>query len=114
MPHFLKRLATWASPGSTLPHRGLIDGTSGPSGGDQPRRPAGVDTIRIARDGLLTIVYVFNRRRAPAWPGGGRLIIAHMGLTVGGSIGLAREGERVLSPGGRPAKVQAIGEAAGR
>ena len=40
------------------------------------------------------------------------VVIAHMGLTVGGSIGLEREGGVAMRLEDAPAKVQAIGEAA--
>ena len=43
---------------------------------------------------------------------GADVIIAHMGLTVGGSIGLDREGGVAMKLEEAPARVQAIGEAA--
>lgn len=71
-----------------------------------------VDMIRQAHDmGFFTVVYVFNPEEARAMAeAGADSIIAHMGLTVGGSIGLEREDAMSLEKA--PAAVQAIGEAA--
>jgi predicted TIM-barrel enzyme len=71
-----------------------------------------VEMIRQAHDlGFFTCVYVFNptesRMMAEA---GADAIIAHMGLTVGGSIGLERDDALRLEDA--PAAVEAIGEAA--
>src|SRR5207244_7010669 len=71
-----------------------------------------VDLIRLASAlGFFTCVYVFNPDEARAMAeAGADSIIAHMGLTVGGSIGLDRSD--ALSLEQAPAAVQAIGEAA--
>jgi len=71
-----------------------------------------VDMIRTAREmGFFTAVYVFNPDESRAMADAGAdCIIAHMGLTVGGSIGLDRSD--ALSLEDAPAAVQAIGEAA--
>jgi predicted TIM-barrel enzyme len=70
--------------------------------------------IRTAHDlGFFTIVYVFNPDESTQMArAGADVIIAHMGLTVGGSIGLAREGGVAMQLEDAPAKVQAIGQAA--
>jgi predicted TIM-barrel enzyme len=61
--------------------------------------------------GFFTCVYVFNTEEAKAMAtAGADAIIAHVGLTVGGSIGLANND--ALSLEKAPAFVQAIGEAA--
>jgi predicted TIM-barrel enzyme len=116
MPHFLKRLDDLGFSGiNNFPTVGLIDGhfreeLEATNLGFNKE----VDMIRTAHElGFFTIVYVFNpdesRRMAEA---GADCIIAHMGLTVGGSIGLAREGGVAMKLEDAPAKVQAIGEAA--
>ncbi len=116
MPHFLKRLDDLGFSGiNNFPTVGLIDGhfraeleaTNLGFGRE-------VDTIRIAHEmGFFTIVYVFNpEESARMATAGADVIIAHMGLTVGGSIGLAREGGVAIRLEDAPAKVQAIGEAA--
>jgi predicted TIM-barrel enzyme len=71
-----------------------------------------VDMIRAAHArGFFTCVYVFNAEEAKAMASAGAdAIIAHVGLTVGGSIGLANND--ALSLEKAPAFVQAIGEAA--
>lgn len=71
-----------------------------------------VDMIRAARErGFFTCVYVFNPDEATAMANAGAdAIIAHVGLTVGGSIGLADRD--ALSLENTPALVQAIGDAA--
>ena len=71
-----------------------------------------VDMIRQAHElGFFTVVYVFNPDEARAMAeAGADAIIAHMGLTVGGSIGLERVDAMRLDDA--PAAVQAIGEAA--
>src|SRR5262245_34224638 len=70
-----------------------------------------VDMIRAASTrGFYTCVYVFNPAEAAAMAkAGADTIIAHVGLTVGGSIGLA--GGDAMSLEKAPAVVQAIGEA---
>ncbi|MCC6627438.1 MAG: phosphoenolpyruvate hydrolase family protein [Chloroflexi bacterium] len=71
-----------------------------------------VDMIRQAHElGFFTCVYVFNPDESRAMAeAGADSIIAHMGLTVGGSIGLERHDAMQLADA--PAAVQAIGEAA--
>ncbi len=73
-----------------------------------------VEMIHTAHEmGFFTIVYVFTPDESAMMArAGADVIIAHMGLTVGGSIGLAREGGVALKLEDAPAKVQAIGEAA--
>jgi predicted TIM-barrel enzyme len=73
-----------------------------------------VDMIRLANAmGFFTVVYVFNPDEATAMAeAGADSVIAHMGLTVGGSIGLERHDAMQLADA--PAAVQAIGEAAWR
>ena len=73
-----------------------------------------VDMIRLAHAmGFFTVVYVFNPDESTAMAeAGADSIIAHMGLTVGGSIGLERSDAMQLKDA--PAAVQAIGEAAWR
>jgi predicted TIM-barrel enzyme len=73
-----------------------------------------VEMIRLAHErGFFTIVYVFNPDESAAMAGAGAdCVIAHMGLTVGGSIGLERQDAMQLADA--PAAVQAIGEAAWR
>jgi predicted TIM-barrel enzyme len=71
-----------------------------------------VDMIRLAHElGFFTVPYVFNPDESRAMAeAGADSIIAHMGLTVGGSIGLDRADAMSLEHA--PAAVQAIGEAA--
>jgi predicted TIM-barrel enzyme len=71
-----------------------------------------VDLIRLAHAmGFFTVPYVFNPDEARAMAeAGADSVIAHMGLTVGGSIGLDRGDAMSLEQA--PAAVQAIGEAA--
>jgi predicted TIM-barrel enzyme len=71
-----------------------------------------VDMIATAHElGLFTIVYVFTAQEAAAMAAvGADAVIAHMGLTVGGSIGMSREGAFTLEDSCE--RVQAIGEAA--
>jgi len=71
-----------------------------------------VDMIRLASGmGFFTIVYVFNPDESRAMAeAGADCVIAHMGLTVGGSIGLEKGDAMRLEDA--PAAVQAIGEAA--
>ena len=73
-----------------------------------------VDMIRAAHEhGFFTCVYVFNADESDAMAkAGADCIIAHVGLTVGGSIGLA--GQDALSLEAAPALVQSIGDAAKR
>ncbi|MGH2457896.1 MAG: phosphoenolpyruvate hydrolase family protein [Chloroflexota bacterium] len=73
-----------------------------------------VDLIQMAHArGFFTVVYVFDPDESTAMAkAGADSIIAHLGLTVGGSIGLER-GD-ALNLEAAPAAVQAIGEAAWR
>jgi predicted TIM-barrel enzyme len=73
-----------------------------------------VDMIHASHErGFFTCVYVFNADEATAMATvGADVVIAHMGLTVGGSIGLASED--ALSLKNTPALVQTIGDAAKR
>ena len=94
MPHFLARLDGLGFSGiNNFPTVGLIDGhfraelEATNLGFDKE-----VDMIRTAHElGFFTIVYVFNPEESTQMArAGADVIIAHMGLTVGGSIGLAR------------------------
>ena len=116
MPHFLRQLDDLGFSGiNNFPTVGLIDGhfraelEATNLGFDKE-----VDMIRVAHDlDFFTIVYVFNpEESAQMARAGADVIIAHMGLTVGGSIGLAREGGVAMKLEDAPARVQAIGEAA--
>ena len=116
MPHFLRRLDALGFSGvNNFPTVGLIDGRFR---AELEATNLGfareVDMIRIAHElGFFTIVYVFNPdESAQMARAGADVIIAHMGLTVGGSIGLAREGGVAMRLEDAPARVQAIGEAA--
>src|SRR6516225_8496997 len=89
--HFLKRLAELGFSGiQNFPTVGLIDGVFRANleetgmGYDLE-----VDLVRLARaKDLLTTPYVFNEAEARAMTeAGADIIVAHMGLTVGGSIG---------------------------
>ncbi len=71
-----------------------------------------VEMIRRAREkGLFTAVYVFTPDEAKAMVAvGADAVIAHMGLTVGGSIGMAVDGAFTLDDA--CARTQAIADAA--
>src|ERR1700722_3151300 len=73
-----------------------------------------VEMIRLARErDFFTCVYVFNPDEATAMAkAGADAIIAHVGLTVGGSIGLV--GDDALSLEKAVTVVQGIGDAAKR
>jgi predicted TIM-barrel enzyme len=73
-----------------------------------------VDMIRAAHEhGFFTCVYVFNADESAAMAkAGADAVIAHVGLTVGGSIGLA--GGDAMSLSEAPALVQSIGDSAKR
>jgi predicted TIM-barrel enzyme len=73
-----------------------------------------VEMIRAAHErGFFTCVYVFNPDEAAAMAQvGADAVIAHVGLTVGGSIGLSDND--ALSLDKAPAVVQAIADAAKR
>jgi predicted TIM-barrel enzyme len=94
-----------------FPTVGLIDGTfranleeTGMSYGQE------VDMIRLAREkDLLTTPYVFNEEEAKAMAeAGADIVVCHMGLTTGGSIGA----ETALKLADCPALVNAWAEAA--
>ena len=96
-----------------FPTVGLIDGTfranleeTGMSYGQE------VDMIRMAHEkDLLTTPYVFNEDEAAAMAAAGAdIIVCHMGLTTGGSIGA----ETALKLENCPAMVNAWSEAARR
>ena len=71
-----------------------------------------IEMIRLAHGmGFFTAVYVFNVEEANAMARvGADVIIAHMGLTVGGTIGLGRNDALRLDTA--PTAIQEIGEAA--
>lgn len=71
-----------------------------------------VEMIALASSkGLFTIVYVFTPEEAAAMAeAGADVVIAHMGLTVGGSIGMEATGAFSLDTACE--RVQAIGDAA--
>jgi predicted TIM-barrel enzyme len=114
MDYLLRRLDALGFSGiNNFPTVGLIDGRfrlelerTGMGFGKE------VDMIRQAHElGFFTIVYVFNPDESRAMAAAGAdVVIAHMGLTVGGSIGLERGDAMQLEAA--PAAVQAIGEAA--
>jgi len=70
-------------------------------------RPVMVDTGVMGEPRLPPDVSAAEVARA-----GADVVIAHMGLTVGGSIGLDRAGGVAMRLEDTPARVQAIGEAA--
>jgi len=114
MPVLLRRLDELGFSGiNNFPTVGLIDGRFRV---ELERTNMGFDRevamIRQAGErGFFTIVYVFNPDEARAMAEvGADCLIAHMGLTVGGSIGLERSDAMQLEQA--PAAVQAIGEAA--
>lgn len=71
-----------------------------------------VEMIRLAHDkGLFTAVYVFTPEEASAMVQvGADAVIAHMGLTVGGSIGM--DSDQAFSLDDACARTQAIADAA--
>ena len=114
MPRFLRQLDALGFSGiNNFPTVGLIDGRFRM---ELERTNMGfakeVALIGQAHDhGFFTAVYVFNPEEAQAMAkAGADVIIAHMGLTVGGSIGLAPEDALTLDEA--VVRVQAIGEAA--
>ncbi|HEX2037243.1 MAG TPA: phosphoenolpyruvate hydrolase family protein [Chloroflexota bacterium] len=116
MPHFLRRLDDLGFSGiNNFPTVGLIDGRFR---AELEATNLGfareVEMIRLAHElGFFTIVYVFNpQESAEMARAGADVVIAHMGLTVGGSIGLDREGGVAMKLEEAPARVQAIGAAA--
>jgi predicted TIM-barrel enzyme len=112
MDRFLDEVAAVGFSGvQNFPTVGLIDGTfranleeTGHSYGLE------VDMIRMAHGkDLLTTPYVFNEDEAAAMAGAGAdIIVCHMGLTTGGSIGAGT----ALRLEDCPAKVDAWAEAA--
>ncbi len=110
--HFLDQVAAIGFSGvQNFPTVGLIDGTfranleeTGMSYGQE------VDMIRLAHEkDLLTTPYVFNEDDARAMTAAGAdIIVCHLGLTTGGSIGA----ETSLSLEQCPALVNAWSEAA--
>jgi predicted TIM-barrel enzyme len=116
MDYFLRELDALGFSGiNNFPTVGLIDGRFRM---ELERTNMGfgkeVDAIRLARAmGFFTVVYVFNPDESTAMAeAGADAIIAHMGLTVGGTIGLEKSDAMQLEDA--PAAVQAIGEAAWR
>jgi predicted TIM-barrel enzyme len=116
MEHLLGELDSLGFSGiNNFPTVGLIDGRFRM---ELERTSMGfgkeVDMIRAAHEhGFFTCVYVFNAEESEAMArAGADSIIAHVGLTVGGSIGLANDD--ALSLEKAPALVQAIGDAAKR
>src|SRR5712691_8659827 len=114
MPVLLRRLDELGFSGiNNFPTVGLIDGRFRM---ELERTNMGFDRevamIRQAGElGFFTIVDVFNPDESRAMAAvGADCVIAHMGLTVGGSIGLERSDAMQLEQA--PAAVQAIGEAA--
>jgi predicted TIM-barrel enzyme len=116
MEHLLAELDTLGFSGiNNFPTVGLIDGRFRM---ELERTAMGfgkeVEMIRLAHErGFFTIVYVFNPDEAMAMASvNADVIIAHLGLTVGGSIGLADNDALNLEKA--PAVVQQIGDAAKR
>jgi predicted TIM-barrel enzyme len=116
MEHLLSELDSLGFSGiNNFPTVGLIDGRFRM---ELERTAMGfgkeVEMIRAANSqGFFTTVYVFNPDEAVEMANvGADVIIAHVGLTVGGSIGLASDD--ALSLEKTPALVQKIGEAAKR
>jgi predicted TIM-barrel enzyme len=116
MPVLLRRLDDLGFSGiNNFPTVGLIDGRFRM---ELERTNMGFDREvamigQAGQRGFFTIVYVFNPDEARAMAQvGADCVIAHMGLTVGGSIGLDRLDAMQLEQA--PAAVQAIGEAAWR
>lgn len=111
-PHFLKQLKEVGFAGvQNFPTVGLIDGTfranleeTGMSYGLE------VDMIRLAHSmDLLTTPYIFNEDDAAAMAAAGAdIIVCHLGLTTGGSIGA----ETALKLQDCPAIVERWAEAA--
>src|SRR6201996_363498 len=111
MEHLLAELDTLGFSGiNNFPTVGLIDGRFRM---ELERTAMGfgkeVDMIRAAHErGFFTCVYVFNPDEAAAMAEvGADAIIAHVGLTVGGSIGVSSGDALKLEQA--PAFVQAIG-----
>lgn len=116
MPYLLRELSDLGFSGiNNFPTVGLTDGQFRK---ELERTNMGfgkeVDMIRLASEmGFYTAVYVFNPEESQAMAkAGADCIIAHMGLTVGGSIGLESGDAMTLEDA--PGRVQEIGEAAWR
>jgi predicted TIM-barrel enzyme len=114
MPYLLRELDELGFSGvNNFPTVGLIDGRLRM---ELERTNLGfgkeVEMIRLAHErGFFTAVYVFNPDEARAMTAAGAdCVIAHLGLTVGGSIGLERGDAMTLEDA--PAATQAIGDAA--
>ncbi|CCC07987.1 unnamed protein product [Sordaria macrospora k-hell] len=100
MPHFLTKLRDLGFAGvQNFPTVGLIDGTFRAAleetgmGYDLE-----VEMIRLAHSmDLLTTPYVFNVEEAKQMAqAGADILVAHMGLTTGGSIGLKEGGGKTM------------------
>ncbi len=96
LPQFLAKLRDLGFAGvQNFPTVGLIDGSFRAAleetGMSYARE---VDMVRLAATmGLLTTPYVFDVDQAAAMAGAGAdVVVAHMGLTTGGSIGAAAGG----------------------
>lgn len=116
MEHLLAELDTLGFSGiNNFPTVGLIDGRFRM---ELERTSMGfgkeVEMIRLAHErGFFTAVYVFNPDEAMAMASvGADALIAHLGLTVGGAIGLADND--ALSLEKAPVVVEQIGDAAKR
>jgi len=112
--HFLDKLSALGFSGvQNFPTVGLIDGTFR-TGLEETGMGYGleVDLIRMAHEkDLLTTPYVFNPDEARAMTlAGADILVAHMGLTTGGSIGATS----ALTLDDCVTQVNAIGEAARR
>lgn len=116
MPWFLEQVRAAGFSGvNNFPTVGLFDGRI-----RQELEASGmgfereVDMIRTARElDLFTVVYVFTPDEAKAMAAvGADAVIAHMGLTVGGSNGMSADG--AFSLDASCGRVQAIGDAASR
>jgi predicted TIM-barrel enzyme len=91
MPQFLAELKAMGFSGvQNFPTVGLFDGTMRASF-EETGMSYGLEVDMIAeahKQDLLTTPYVFNPGEAAAMAGAGAdLVVAHMGVTVGGSIG---------------------------
>jgi predicted TIM-barrel enzyme len=91
MPQFLAELKAMGFSGvQNFPTVGLFDGTMRASF-EETGMGYGLEVDMIAeahRQDLLTTPYVFNAGEAAAMAGAGAdMVVAHMGVTVGGSIG---------------------------
>ena len=94
MPQFIAELSAMGFSGvQNFPTIGLFDGVMRASF-EETGMGYGleVDMIREAHaQGLLTTPYVFNAQEAIAMTAAGAdIVVAHMGVTVGGSIGASR------------------------